>query len=216
LEGGGAPGRLVGRLRSRVPEPSEEHLRHGLRLSILSILGTVISSTAAITVGVVDGSLVLIAFGATGLLDAVGSATLIVHFRHALHHEAFSEAHERVALRVVTIGLVVVGVSTASESVRRLITRPTVHASAAGVVLAAASVFVLAALSQRKRATGRLIPSLALVADGWLSGVGALLALTTVVGTGLDLLFGWWWADPVAALAVGAGAVIAAVAMSRG
>ena len=47
-------------------------------------------------------------------------SALVVHFRHALRHEAFSESHERVALRVVMIGLFAVGGLTAVESARTI------------------------------------------------------------------------------------------------
>jgi divalent metal cation (Fe/Co/Zn/Cd) transporter len=82
-------------------------------------------------------------------------------------------------------------------------------------VLAAASVVVLLALAIRKRRVGAAVPSPALVADGFLSLVGALLAAVTVAGTGLTSAFGWWWADPTAALGVAAGAVGAAFLVSR-
>ena len=100
-----------------------EHLRAGVRISTMWIAWTVCSSAAAVALGLGARSLVLLAFGFTGLLDAVGSAALVAHFRHALRHETFSERHERRALRIVTIGLVAIGAVTALESARRLMER---------------------------------------------------------------------------------------------
>src|SRR2546423_5452695 len=111
------------------------HLRAGMRVSATSIVWTALSSTGAIAIGLASGSLVLLAFGLAGVLDAAGSAALVVHFRHALRHETFSERHERAALRVVTSGLVLVGTLTAVESARRLITGTSTHSAAAGLVL---------------------------------------------------------------------------------
>jgi divalent metal cation (Fe/Co/Zn/Cd) transporter len=186
-----------------------------LRLSAASFAWTVVSSTASVAIGVAQNSLVLVAFGLTGVLDSAGSAVLVVHFRHALHHEAFSERHERVALRVVTIGLVVVGTLTVGESVRRLI--GSVHAEPvpAGVALAAASTVVLAVLSFRKRRVAGAVASRALLADGWLSATGALLGVVTVLGTGLASRFDWWWVDPIAAAVVAVGAVVAGAVLAR-
>ena len=73
------------------------NLRAGVRVSSASIGWTAVSSTIAIILGVTSGSLVLLAFGFAGLFDAAGSLALVLHFRHALHHEAISEKHERVA-----------------------------------------------------------------------------------------------------------------------
>ena len=193
-----------------------ESLRAGVRVSMASIVWTVASSVSAVVIGITAESLVLLAFGLTGLLDAAGSTALVVHFRHALRHEAFSERHERRALRLVTAGLFVVGALVGAESARRLLAGDGSHSVPAGVVVAAASAVVLAVLSLRKRKIARRIPSRALLADGWLSATGSVLAVVTVTGTGFASAFQWWWADPAAALAVACGAITVSVVMARG
>jgi hypothetical protein len=104
---------LGGRVHDQVLEvmPTDE-LRAAVLISIASIGWTMVANSASIVLGVSAGSAVLVAFGKTGLLDAAGSVALVVHFRHALHHEALSERHERVALHVITLGLATVGVTT--------------------------------------------------------------------------------------------------------
>lgn len=192
-----------------------EALRAGLWVSLASIVWTGLTSTAAVIIGVATNSLVVVAFGLTGLLDAAASVTLVMHFRHALHHEEPSERHERLALRLVTIGLLGVGLATAAESLHRLLRHPTTESAPAAVALAAVSAVVLVGLAVRKRRVGAGIPSRALMADGLLSLVGAMLAAVTVAGTALTAAFGWRWADPVAALMVAAGAAVAGVLVAR-
>lgn len=85
-------------------------LRSGVLVSTLSIGWTVAASSVAIGAGVSASILVLIAFGCTGLLDAAGSIALVVHFRHALRYETFSERHEHVAFLVVAAGALAVAV----------------------------------------------------------------------------------------------------------
>ena len=175
-----------------------------LRVSQISVAWTLVASAAAVVAGVAAGSLVLVAFGVTGLLDAAGSYALIVSFRHALRHDGVDPRRERIALRIIGIGLIVVGALTTIESVRRLMTGSNAERSAVGVAIASASVFMLAALTFRKMQLAERLASRGLRADGWLSATGALLAVITVVGT---LLAGRAdWADPVAALAVAIGA----------
>ena len=189
-------------------------LRSGVRVSTMSIAWTVVASTVAIAAGLKASSLVLIAFGCTGLLDAAGSLALVVHFRHALKHETFSERHERIAFLVVTGGLVLVALTTMVESVSRLLTQTQGEQTLTGIGVAAASVVVLALLARVKLALGRRIPSQALFADGLLSTTGAVLGVVTVLGTLLSAL-GWWWADPIAALVVAVGALAVAVILAR-
>jgi divalent metal cation (Fe/Co/Zn/Cd) transporter len=184
----------------------DHHLRAGRRLSVISLVWTVVTSAAAIDIGVSRSSLVLIAFGATGVLDALGSAALVLHFRHALLNDV-SERLERIALQVITIGLIVVGAVTAAASVLRLAGVAHTETAPEGIVLAAGSAVVLAGLGARKRRVGASIPSGALVADGWVSTIGALLALVTVAGTAVNAALSWAWTDPAAALVVGVGAI---------
>jgi len=195
-------------------ESTVDVLSRGLRVSLLSIAWTVIASSVAIGSGINASDLVLVAFGLTGLLDAMGSIALVVHFRHALRHETFSARHERVAFLVVDGGLVIVAVATIGESIRRLVTATHGNGSAVGICTAAASAVVLSVLSRRKMRLGRSIPSPALFADGILSATGAVLAIVTVLGTALSSV-GVWWADPVAALGVAAGALGVAVTLAR-
>jgi divalent metal cation (Fe/Co/Zn/Cd) transporter len=190
-------------------------LRAAVQVSVLSIAWTTVANTTAVVLGVLAGSIVLVAFGLTGLLDAAGSVSLVVHFRHALHHEAFSARHERIALVVVTGGLVTVGIVTLLASAQRFATHAEATASPVGVTIAALSVGVLAALSTRKRRIARSIGSRALEADGWLSATGCLLAAVTVAGSVVSSTLGWWWADPLAASVIGVTAITVAYLMYR-
>jgi divalent metal cation (Fe/Co/Zn/Cd) transporter len=194
-------------VRDREFNGTEGHQRAGLRASLLSILWTGASSTAAVVLGLRSHSLVLAAFGGTGLLDAAGSVALVAHFRSALARRGSSDRLERVALRVVVTGLIVVGVLTGSESIRYLIVRARVESDVAGLAIAGASVLVLGVLAHRKHHIAVAIPSHALRADSYLSGTGSLLALVTLAGTALASSFGWWWADPLSALCVALGAI---------
>ena len=191
------------------------NLRSGLWLSVVSVVWTAAAGSAALTLGVSEGSLVLAALGGIGLIDGVGSATLIVHFRHAIGHRALSERLERRALLVVTAGMAAAGLATGVISVDRLVAHRGGHPVIAGVALSAVSAVVLSALALRKRGTARRIPSTALFADAWLSGIGAVLAVVTVVGTALLVAFRWWWLDPAAATVLGASALVVSAALSR-
>jgi divalent metal cation (Fe/Co/Zn/Cd) transporter len=189
-------------------------LRSGMRVSVLSIIWTVLASSVSIAIGVRASNLVLAAFGATGLMDAAGSAALVMHFRHAIRHETFSQRHERVALLVVTGGLLVVASGTIVVSVIKLVSGNHGESTAVGMGVAAASAVVLVVLARRKLTLGRAIPSQAMVADGWLSSTGAVLAVVAVLGTALSA-GGWWWADPIAALVVAIGAASVGLTLAR-
>jgi divalent metal cation (Fe/Co/Zn/Cd) transporter len=194
----------------------QRNLQSGLRVSQASLAWTIAAGSTAVVVGVVGSSLALITFGLIGLLDGVGSASLIVHFRHSSRHEAVSARHEQIALLIVTVGMAAIGLATVGDSVDRLLTHTASHPRALGTVVAGVSILVLGLLAVQKRTIARRIPSHALYADGWVSGVGALLALVVLSGTALDVGLGLWWVDPVAAIVIACGAVTLSMVLVQG
>ncbi|MBV8981279.1 MAG: cation transporter [Acidimicrobiia bacterium] len=200
---------------SDATESGRSLVRAAFVVSVLSIVWTVLTGCAAVALGVMSGSVVLVAFGAVGALDALGSAALAHHFRHGLRHDVLSQDLERLAHRIVTIGLVVVGVAAVFGGVLRLWLGGARASSDAGTVVAGSSVVVLIVLARRKVVLARKVGSPALRSDGHLSAVGAAQAAVTLVGT-LTALVGWHGADPTAAVAVGAVAFSVGVQSWRG
>jgi divalent metal cation (Fe/Co/Zn/Cd) transporter len=182
--------------------PPRDELRAALHVSTASVAWTILASSAAVATGILSHALVMIAFGLTGMLDAAGSLTLSLHFKHALANEEISITRERLALNVVSIGLVSIGLFTITESARRLIVGTTAQYSNVGIAIAAASVVALGTLTWRKRAVARRVRSDPLWADGWLSATGAGLAAIAAVGTALSGNERLHWVDPVSALIV--------------
>jgi divalent metal cation (Fe/Co/Zn/Cd) transporter len=76
------------------------------------------------------------------------------------------------------------------------------RARGVGLILAVVSLAVMPTLAYAKQQTGRALASRALQADAVETWVCAYLSLALLVGIGLNIAAGWWWADPVAALAM--------------
>jgi divalent metal cation (Fe/Co/Zn/Cd) transporter len=202
----GEPGSLVGGGMPMSGPGQDELLRSGSRVSATSAAWTFAASLSAIFIGLGGESVALVAFGVVGLLDCAGSVALVAHFKDA-RSGGNAEHTEQIALRVITFGLVAVGLATAVVSVNRLRSTDTTSGSLPSIILAAASLLVLSLLSVRKRHVSIRLPSHPLHADSHLSAVGAILAAVTLAGTAASRSLNWWWADPVAALAIALGAI---------
>jgi divalent metal cation (Fe/Co/Zn/Cd) transporter len=202
------------------PVPSDgdnrPHLIAALRVSVVSVVWTLASSVLAVSIGINNHTTVLIAFGAVGIVDAIGSVTLSYHFAHGLRHEQLSEKVEGVAHRIVLTGLLCVGAAAIVGGATRLAAAQHSSSTSAGVVLAGASFVVLLLLSFRKQRVAQRVSSNALRSDGQLSAVGAMMAFVTLAGTVVERWFGWSWADAWATIAVGSGAVVLAIATWMG
>src|SRR6185437_7293739 len=73
--------------------------------------------------------------------------------------------------------------------------------------LAAVSLAVMPILSFAQRRAGRELGSLSAVADSKQTLLCTYLSAVLLVGLLVNSLFGWWWADPVAALIIAGFAV---------
>ncbi len=201
------------------PRTYDHHLadlRAALVVSALSVAWTMISSAGAVTIGLRSGTLVLVAFGAIGVVDAMGSIALVYHFRRALRHARISERTEAVAHYVVLCGLFVVGAASAVAGVlHATVLRSAPEGSGAAITLVAMSLVALSALSVGKQRIARRVPSHALLSDGHLSGIGAMQAGVTLAGTAIAASVGLKWVDGAATAVIGAVAMGVAVATWR-
>jgi divalent metal cation (Fe/Co/Zn/Cd) transporter len=70
------------------------------------------------------------------------------------------------------------------------------------MVLTTVSLVVMWWLARAKRSAAARLESRALAADAFQTTACWWLSLVTLTGIGLNAALGWWWADPVAAVAV--------------
>src|SRR4051812_47479166 len=157
----------------RLTTPSSMGYRRAMQWSMASVVWTLLAGGTAIAAGAAAGSLLLIAFGAVGLLDAAGSAVLVVHFRNALHHEAMSANREQLALVAIACGMTMIALGTAVMSIRRLLDETDVDSSPVGIVITTLSIGALAVLARGKQHVATRVNSRALTADAHVSAMGA-------------------------------------------
>jgi divalent metal cation (Fe/Co/Zn/Cd) transporter len=156
----------------------------------------------AIGAGLAARSVLLTAFGFDSVIELLSGVTLLWRLTSEGRGSPRMEAIERRAtvisaalLVLLTAYLVVVGVGG-------LIAHLHPSGSALGVVVSAAAVIAMPILAWRKRKANALIGSAALRADIAETITCAYMAAATLVGAGLNLLLGLWWAEYLAALAL--------------
>lgn len=109
---------------------------------------------------------------------------------------------ERRAARGAGFLLLALAVYIVTDSAWLLLTSNRPESSPVGIVVTALSLIVMPLLARAKIRVAARLGSRALRADAHETIVCAWLSATTLVGLGLNALLGWWWADPVAALAM--------------
>jgi cation diffusion facilitator family transporter len=178
--------------------------RRALWLEYSTVGWNAVEAVVAIGAGAVAGSVALIGFGADSAIEVISAVGLLWRLRKAGPHAAVNEesAAEKRALYVVAVTFFVLAGYITWEAVRSLISREPPLTSPVGIILAVLSLLVMTGLASVKQWTGREMGSRALVADSKETWVCSYLSLTLLLGVGAYAVFGWWWADPVGALAM--------------
>ncbi|GGM67266.1 cation transporter [Dactylosporangium sucinum] len=189
------------------PSPNRRAvLTRRIRLFVTAtITYNVIEAVVAITAGTSASSTALIGFGLDSVIEVSSAAAIAWQFSGPDH-----ERRERTALRVIAVSFFALAAYVSVESVRALAGADRAEHSTVGLVLAAVSLAVMPVLSAAQRRAGRELGSASAVADSKQTLLCTYLSAVLLVGLAVNSLFGWWWADPVAAF------VIAAVAVKEG
>ena len=183
-------------------------MRRPLRLARLAQAVTVtwmlVEGVIAVGAGVVAHSVALTAFGFDSFIELFSAAVVL---RRVLERSEDEErgsltGGERTASRLVGWALYLliayIVVSAAAGLVLKL--RP--EASPVGLGLTLTAIVIMAFLWRWRLNLADRLGSPALRGDAACSVVCLYMAFATLAGLALNAWLGWWWADPIAALAL--------------
>jgi len=180
----------------------KEELHLGINLEIITLVWMTIEMAVAIAAGMIAGSVLLMAFGIDSLIELISGGILLWRLQvenQGVDLQRVERAEYRAAWIVaISLGLLCVYVLFAASF--GLISGSRPENTIAGLVVAAAAVLVMPYLAIVKRRLAIRIGSKALAGDAINSFTCAYMAGTVLIGLLLNNLFGWWWADYVAAL----------------
>ena len=172
------------------------HLKRGRRLEYFTLGWNMLEAGVAIGAGWLAGSIALVGFGVDSLIESTSGAILLWRLASPAH----GESREKLALRLVGVSFFLLAAYVCFEAVKSLVTSEEPKTSLLGIVLAVLSLIVMPLLARAKRRVAADIASHALVADSRQTDICAYLSAILLGGLALNALFGWWWADPIAAL----------------
>jgi divalent metal cation (Fe/Co/Zn/Cd) transporter len=179
-------------------------LRTGIRLEVFTVAWMLVEAVLAIGAGIAARSVLLTGFGFDSVIELLSGVTLL--WRLSSEARGLStprlESVERRATRISAALLVLLCVYLLVFGLGGLFVGLRPEGSVLGVVVAAAAVIVMPGLAWRKRQANVTIGSAALRADIAETITCAYMAAATLAGAGLNLLFGWWWAEYLGALAL--------------
>ncbi len=176
-------------------------VRRGLALNYLTIGYNVVEAVVALGAGIVSGSVALLGFGLDSVIEVTASGAAQWRLRADLDMSR-RERVERTTLRIIGWSFLALAAYVVLDSANALLRRDAPERSVVGLVLLALSAIVMPILARAKRTVARAMSSRALEADATQTSLCAYLSVIALAGVALNAALGWWWADPVAALAM--------------
>lgn len=174
-------------------------VRRGRQLTWATIAYNCLEAVLAIGAGSVVGSVALVGFGFDSIIEVGSSFAGLWRLRADATLESRLRA-ERIALRVIGIAFLLLAGYVLVDAVRTLLTRTPPDKSRLGLLIATGSLIVMPVLARAKRRVASQLASRALTAEARQTQVCTYLSAILLGGLGLNAAFGWWWADPLAAL----------------
>lgn len=177
----------------------EALVRKGIRLNYATIAYNSLEAIASLITGLLAGSVALIGFGFDSLIEVTASGAAQWRLRADVD-DARRERVERITHRIVGAGFLALALYVGIDSVKSLWLSERPGKTVIGVIILSMSVIVMPLLARAKLGVAKAMESRALEAEARQTSLCAYLSVIGLAGLGLNAAFGWWWADPVAAL----------------
>lgn len=167
--------------------------RRGRLLAYLTIGWNSLEGIIAVGAGIVAGSIALVGFGVDSVIEVSSGAIILWRLVSGEHRE-------KMALRLVGISFLALAAYVSFDAIKSLWFREAPDTTYPGIAIAALSLIVMPFLARAKRKVAGKLNSNAMHADSRQTDICVYLSAILLAGLGLNALFGWWWADPIAAL----------------
>ncbi|MCB0985047.1 MAG: cation transporter [Ilumatobacter sp.] len=189
-------------------------VRRAVHLNRISIGYNVVEAGVALAAGLAAGSISLLGFGLDSVVEVAASVILAWRLT-AERRDGCTQQSDRVAVKAIALSFAALAAYVGTSAVVKLAHADRPEASVTGIVLTALSLVLMPWLAREKRRLAPLLGSRAQQAEAAQTSLCAWLSAVVLAGLVVNALAGWWWADPVAALAVAALAAREAVTTWR-
>jgi divalent metal cation (Fe/Co/Zn/Cd) transporter len=171
-------------------------LQRGLWLEYATLGWNVIGTVIVLLAALQAGSAALAGFGLDSAIEIFASVVVVWQLK------GLEQGRESLALKLMGTAFIALAVYVLVQSVWTLLANAHPAPSPLGIVWLAVTCTVMLLLAWGKLVTGRQLGNLVLTTEARVTLIDAALAGAVLIGVGLNAVFGWWWADPLAGLVI--------------
>lgn len=171
-------------------------LRRGLWLEYTTLGWNVVGAVIILIAAVRAGSAALAGFGLDSAIEIFASVVVVWQLK------GIDQGRESLSLKLIGTAFIALAIYVLIQSSWTLFANAHPEPSLIGIVWLAITCVVMLLLARGKLVTGRRLGNLVLTTEARVTVIDAALAGAVLIGIGLNALFAWWWADPLAGLVI--------------
>lgn len=179
-------------------------LTKALFFEYLTIAWNVLEGIVCIAIGLLSGSVALLAYGLESGIEVFASSMVVWDLKGK------EKKREKIALKCIGFAYFIVSLYISIDALTSLFSQEHPTASLLGIIFIILTIIMMLTLGLIKKDIGTKMGSETVSADAKFTLIDGGLAFAVLLGLLLDGLFGWWWSDHVIAL------FLAAVALKEG
>jgi divalent metal cation (Fe/Co/Zn/Cd) transporter len=164
-----------------------------LLLEYITITWNILEGLVSMALGLMAGSVSLFAYGLESSVEVFASSVTVWELK------GVGRGREKKALRMIGYAYLIVALYIVIDTIKSLILGNQADHSPLGITFMAITVVVMIILGVLKNTVGKKMGNNVVIADARFTLIDAGLSSTVLVGLILNLLFGWWWTDPILA-----------------
>jgi len=160
-----------------------------------------IESLFSVLAGLLAGSLALIAFGGDSLVELVSAVAVAAYLRRDRAGRADNEVLERTE-RVTRFLLVILIPTIGLGTLYAAVSGVKAESSVLGITVAVGAVLIMPVLWVQKRSIGMKTGCRPILNDAVESATCFFMSIALLAGLMVVFLYGLWWADDIATIAI--------------
>ena len=185
-------------MASVLQTPAQDTLRRVQRIQTITICWMIVEAAVSLAAAWTARSPALLAFGGDSAIELLSAIVVLWRFRA----HAAQEQSENLAARIAAVLLFMLAAYVAVASVVTLLGHSEPKTTYLGIAILIAAAAIMPWLAKEKRRLSAITGSAALRADAAESALCAYLSLVALVGLGINAIWHFTWADPIAALVI--------------
>ncbi len=167
-----------------------------LFLEYFTILWNVFEGIISISIGVISGSVSLVAFGLESSIEVFSSSVAVWELNGA------GSERRKAALKMISVALLIVAVYIAYNTTESFFGGHRAKPTMIGIVVMSLITVIMFVGGKAKRNLGLKMKNPVILAESNFTLMDSALSGSILCGLILNFLLGWWWTDQLLALVI--------------